>query len=49
MREMDDLIAWTTLTRTPGLDAATLRAAFDLLGGPAHDPVRIRSDSGLLS
>ncbi|MDP8985369.1 MAG: DNA-processing protein DprA, partial [Pseudomonadota bacterium] len=31
-RETDDLLAWATLARTPGLDAATVAAALDLQG-----------------
>ncbi len=35
MLESDDLLAWATLGRAPGLDVATLSAALDRLGSPA--------------
>jgi DNA processing protein len=44
MTEQDDLLAWATLVRAPGLDVAGLSAALDRLGSPGA--VVAASESG---
>jgi len=44
MWESDDLLAWATLGRAPGLDVATVSAALDRLGSPTA--ILTASDAG---